>query len=64
MHSPRLLMREPLSRLAEHFAHVIKTGAPSQVDGQAGLRVVRLLERSQAALDETFRRVPLADAAQ
>lgn len=64
VHSPRLPMREPLSRLAEHFAHVIKTSAPSQVDGKAGLRVVRLLERSQAALDETFRRVPLADAAQ
>lgn len=50
-HEPPLVETEPLARVVEHFANVIAGKESSAADGRHGLRVVRLLERAQAALD-------------
>ena len=55
VYSPRLSNDEPLTKLASHFAQVITSNAPSPVDGMAGLRVVKMLEDSQKALDASLR---------
>jgi predicted dehydrogenase len=55
--SPRLAGTEPLASLADHFLHVIAGVEASRADGGLGLRVVRMLERAQAALDASLRRV-------
>jgi predicted dehydrogenase len=52
---PLLPNYEPLARLVDHFAQVIQNDVLSPVDGRAGLRVVKLLERSQQALDASLR---------
>lgn len=53
--SPRLSNREALSAVVEHFADVISGKAPSIMNGERGLRVVRILEASQRALRESIR---------
>ena len=57
---PLLPNNEPLVRLVDHFAQVIRNEIPSPVNGSAGLRVVKLLERSQRALDASIRARSLA----
>jgi predicted dehydrogenase len=54
IHSPRLPNSEPLARMIQHFYHVICEAQASPVDGRAGLRVVRLLQRTQHALDRSL----------
>ena len=39
----------------EHFVQSIRTGSTPISDGEAGLRVVRVLEALQQSLDETRR---------
>jgi len=53
--SPRLPSSEPLRLEVEHFVECIRTGATPRSDGASGLRVVRVLEGLQAALDRTRR---------
>ena len=53
--SPRLPNVEPLRTECEHFVQSIRTGAPPISDGEAGLRVVKVLEALQQSLDETRR---------
>jgi predicted dehydrogenase len=48
---PPLATTEPLARVIEHFAKVIAGTEAPIADGLRGLRVVRMLERAQAALD-------------
>ena len=48
---PALAKTEPLARVIQHFANVISGTEAPIADGLRGLRVVRLLERAQAALD-------------
>jgi predicted dehydrogenase len=55
IYSPRLPGHEPLIRLADHIARVIRNGEPSPVDGYGGLRVVRLLQAAQRSLDASLR---------
>lgn len=50
-HEPPLAATEPLARVVEHFANVIAGTETSAANGHHGLRVIRLLERAQAALD-------------
>jgi predicted dehydrogenase len=52
IHSPRIGNREPLRIECEHFVESIREGRTPRSDGQAGLRVVRVL----AALQESLRR--------
>jgi predicted dehydrogenase len=53
--SPRIANAEPLRLECEHFVQCIRTGAAPRSDGHSGLRVVRVLEGLQAALDGSRR---------
>ena len=54
--SPRLPNLEPLRTECEHFVQSIRSGTSPISDGEAGLRVVRVLEALQHSLDETRRK--------
>ncbi|WP_227657441.1 Gfo/Idh/MocA family protein [Candidatus Magnetaquicoccus inordinatus] len=51
VYSPRVENREALASLVEHCRRVITGKEESRVSGENGLRVMRLLERTQAVLD-------------
>jgi predicted dehydrogenase len=53
--SPRIANAEPLRLECEHFVECISSGATPRTDGESGLRVVRVLEGLQAALDSSRR---------
>jgi predicted dehydrogenase len=53
--SPRIHNAEPLRLECEHFVECIRNGTTPLSDGQSGLRVVRVLEGLQAALDRSRR---------
>ena len=55
IYSPRIPNREPLRLECEHFVECLRTGEPPRSDGAAGLRVVRVLEGLQEALDASRR---------
>lgn len=59
MWAPKLDVAEALGVEAEHFAHCIQHGTPSLSDGQAGLRVVQILESASRSLAERGRPVKL-----
>ena len=50
IHSPRISNREPLRIECEHFIECIRYGTTPRSDGEAGLRVVRVLAALQANL--------------
>jgi predicted dehydrogenase len=54
--SPRLQKSEALGGVVEHVAAVIRGDHQSFMDGERGLRIVRILEQAQAALDEDLGR--------
>src|ERR1017187_5580556 len=45
--SPNISPEEPLARMAAHFVACIKTGGKPLTDGEAGLRVVKILDAAQ-----------------
>lgn len=51
MWAPRLDVTEALQVEAEHFVDCINTGSTPQSDGEAGLRIVRILEAATTSLD-------------
>ena len=53
--SPRIPNREPLRIECDHFVNAIRTGTKPRSDGASGLRVVRVLETAQQALDASRR---------
>ena len=53
--SPSIGNREPLRLECEHFVECLRTGAAPRSDGASGLRVVRVLEGLQRALDTSRR---------
>lgn len=55
IYSPRISNAEPLRLEVEHFVQCIREGTNPRSDGASGLRVVRVLEELQAALDRTRR---------
>jgi predicted dehydrogenase len=55
IHSPAIGNREPLRIECEHFVECIVEGRTPRSDGEAGLRVVRVLEALQASLDGSRR---------
>lgn len=57
IHSPRLPNVEALAGVVGHFADVIEKRATSLMSGEHGLRVVRMLEAAQRALDASLARV-------
>lgn len=60
MWAPQLGVTEALKVEANHFVDCIRTGARPISDGQAGLRVVRILEAAHASLAQGGRPVELA----
>jgi predicted dehydrogenase len=58
--SPRVPNDEPLRIECRHFIDRIRDGAPARSDGEAGLRVVRVLEALQESLDRSRRGVGAA----
>ena len=50
---PRVSNEEPLRLECEHFIACVRTGSPPLSDGASGLRVVRVLEGLQRALDRS-----------
>jgi predicted dehydrogenase len=57
--APKLDGTEALRRVVESFAGAIASGKPPITDGDAGLRVVRLIEAAQRSLREGSRMVQL-----
>ena len=55
--SPRIVNGEALGGVVEEFARAIAERSRSIIDGGEGLRVVRMLEQAQAALDSTLAEV-------
>ena len=55
--SPRVSTREALAGVVEHFAKVIAGQEESIMDGGSGMRIVRILEAAQRALDESLAHV-------
>jgi predicted dehydrogenase len=55
--SPRVSTREALAGVVEHFAKVIAGQEESIMDGRSGMRIVRMLEAAQRALDESLAHV-------
>jgi predicted dehydrogenase len=55
IYSPRIANREPLRLECEHFVECLREGRTPRSDGASGLRVVRVLEGLQRALDATRR---------
>ena len=53
--SPRLPNEEPLRTECSHFVDAIRNGSTPISDGDAGLRVVRVLEGLQQSLEESRR---------
>jgi predicted dehydrogenase len=57
--SPRIESREPLQAMVSHFAECIKDGKQPLTDGEAGLRVVRILEAAQRSIKAQGGRITL-----
>jgi len=62
MWAPHLDMTEALRVLASHFVSAIEDKAPALTDGEAGLRVVRILEAASQSLLERGRPIEIAAA--
>ena len=59
MHAPRIDKTEPLHNVCSHFVRSILDAAAPLTDGEAGLRVVRILEAAQQSLDHGGKRITL-----
>jgi predicted dehydrogenase len=57
--SPHVDQAEPLQNVIGHFADCIRTGQRPLTDGQAGLRVVRILEAAQLSIKAQGGRITL-----
>jgi predicted dehydrogenase len=63
IHSPRIPVTEPLLLEMQHFVDCIRDGARPRSDGEAGLRVVRVLEAAMRSLRSGGGRVGYREAA-
>jgi predicted dehydrogenase len=57
--SPHVEQAEPLQNVARHFAECVRTGEQPLTDGQAGLRVVRILDAAQHSIKAQGGRITL-----
>jgi predicted dehydrogenase len=60
IYSPHISNVEPLRVECEHFVEAIRTDSKPRSDGDSGLRVVRVLESMQEALDSSARKAGAA----
>lgn len=63
MWAPQLALAEALSVEARHFVECVTSGAPPLTDGEAGLRVVRLLEAASESMTHQGRLVAIQGVA-
>ena len=63
MYAPQLALTEALSVEAAHFVECVSRGATPLTGGEAGLRVVRLLEAASESMADQGRLVSLASSA-
>ena len=59
MFAPQIDKTEPLERVCNGFLDAILEGKTPPSDGQAGLRVVRILEAAQRSIDRDGERITL-----
>lgn len=57
--SPHLEPSEPLQNVVRHFAYCVRTGQRPLSDGEAGLRVVRILDAAQRSIKAQGGRITL-----
>ncbi len=57
--SPNLPREEPLQNVVQHFADCIESGKTPLTDGEAGLRIVRILEAAQRSIKAQGGRITL-----
>jgi len=57
--SPNLPREEPLQNVVQHFADCIESGKTPLTDGEAGLRIVRILEAAQPSIKAQGGRITL-----
>lgn len=57
--SPHVELSEPLQNVARHFAECVRTGNRPLTDGEAGLRVVRILDAAQRSIRAQGGRITL-----
>jgi predicted dehydrogenase len=62
IHSPRVGLTEALQLEVRHFIECIRDGVTPRSDGEAGVRVVRVLEAANRSLRAAGARVSLKDA--
>jgi predicted dehydrogenase len=60
MHAPSLPEREALGQMVAEFAAAIREGRPPRTDGNAGLRVLSVLEAASESLAAAGLLVPVA----
>jgi predicted dehydrogenase len=58
---PHIEKFEPLERVCRSFVAAIETGTPTLTDGEAGLRVVRVLEAAQQSIRKGGERIALGE---
>ena len=63
MHAPQLAVTEALKVEAEHFVECVATGIRPLTDGEAGLRVVQLLEAATASMARQGQQITLSSQA-
>jgi predicted dehydrogenase len=59
MHAPQIDITEALKTEAKHFVSCIESSQPTMTDGEAGLRVVRILEAATLSIAQRGRVVEL-----
>ncbi len=59
IHSPHVGRSEPLQNVARHFIECIQNGKTPLTDGEAGLRVVRILDAAQRSIRAQGGRITL-----
>jgi predicted dehydrogenase len=57
--SPYLEQSEPLQNVVRHFTYCVRTGQRPLTDGEAGLRIVRILEAAQRSIKAQGGRITL-----
>ncbi len=57
--SPKIEQTEPLQRMVAHFGECIRDGKRPLTDGEAGLRIVRILEAAQRSIKAQGGRITL-----
>ena len=61
IHSPRVPVTEALQLEVRHFIECVRDGAVPRSDGQAGVRVVRVLEAANRSLKADGARISLKE---